>query len=352
MKSIVIATNNKNKIKEIKSIFNLKNVKLLTLNEVGINFEVDEDKDNFICNAEKKAIGYFNACGIPVIAEDSGLCVRALNGYPGVHSKRICEGTNKTCNEIILEKMDGVEDRYACFNAVYCYHDGLNTIFSEGTAEGEITFEEIGENGFEYDKIFKSSILGKTFAEVSERDKNTVSHRRDGLKHLKRLIEPLFNDSIDRINAIEKAKDDIVNLFLETQDDCFIKTIRVGGEIKAIVEFGEAKCRTGASKVENEDTFNQYIGLAIAIRRALNKKVPLEYLDLEPLGKEYVKDGDIVSKDGKLYVYKSKNNAPIDRERMFKIYGFLKPINDYSFDYVYDDTGYIDINHCLNDWGY
>lgn len=190
MKKIVIATNNKNKIKEISQILKLDDTELLSLSDLNIDFDVDETGLTFKKNAEKKAVEYYELCKLPVIAEDSGLEIKALNGLPGVFSKRIYEGKSEfEGNEIILDNLKDIKDRSASYVASYCYYDGDKKIFAEGRTYGKIAFEQEGENGFAYDRIFLSDNLNKLLSKATDEEKNSISHRKKGLEKLKNLLE-------------------------------------------------------------------------------------------------------------------------------------------------------------------
>lgn len=195
MKKIVIATNNKNKIKEISAILKLDDVEFLSLKDLNIDFDVEETGLTFKKNAEKKAIEYYKLCKLPVIAEDSGLEIKSLNGMPGVFSKRIYDGkTEYDGNEIILENLKGENDRTASYVASYCYYDGVKKLFAEGRTFGRIALKQEGENGFAYDKIFISDDFKKLMSMISDEEKNNISHRRRGLDLLKDKINSLNKD--------------------------------------------------------------------------------------------------------------------------------------------------------------
>lgn len=189
MKKIVIATNNKNKLKEISQILKLDNTELLSLEDLNIDYDVEETGLTFKKNAEKKAIEYYNLCKLPVIAEDSGLEIKALNGLPGVFSKRIYEGKSEfEGNEIILDNLKDIEDRRASYVASYCYYDGSKKIFTEGRTYGKIALKQEEGNGFAYDRIFLSDDLNKLLSKATDKEKNSISHRRRGLEKLKDLL--------------------------------------------------------------------------------------------------------------------------------------------------------------------
>lgn len=184
---IVIATNNQNKLKEISKI--LSDVKLLTLKDVDIDFDVDETGLTFIKNAEKKAREYYELCEIPVIAEDSGLCLVGLNDMPGVFSKRFFEGkSEEEGNQMIIDNLKDINNREAYYIAVYCYYDGVNTVFAEGRTYGIIDDHISGDNGFAYDRIFISKDTGKKMSLMSDNEKAKISHRKRGLEKLRKKI--------------------------------------------------------------------------------------------------------------------------------------------------------------------
>ncbi len=185
---ILVATNNKHKLKEIKEILG-QNTELVSMAEFGIDCEIEENGNTFLDNAMLKAKGIMKISGIPTLADDSGLMVDALHGAPGVYSARYA-GTahDDVKNRIkLLNELEGVpyEKRTASFTtvAVLAFPDG-RTMFAKGEVFGHIIFEERGSNGFGYDPLFYSDELGKTFAEATEDEKNSVSHRSRALKRL------------------------------------------------------------------------------------------------------------------------------------------------------------------------
>lgn len=187
MNKIVIATNNKNKIKEIKEILLNKGIQaeLLTLDEVNIDFDVEETGLTYKKNAEKKALEYYELCKLPVIAEDSGLSITALNGLPGIFSKRVYEHkSEEEGNNIILDNMSDFTNREAKYVATYCYFDGVNKVFANGYVEGKIDTKQTKGNGFAYDNIFICDKYDKPMSLLSDREKNECSHRHYGLENL------------------------------------------------------------------------------------------------------------------------------------------------------------------------
>ncbi len=177
---IVLATGNKNKVKELKKILKDFPVEIKCLQDYRSLPSVIEDGATFEDNAYKKASHYAKILGLPALADDSGLVVDALNGEPGVYSARY-SGENATdwenCNKL-LKEMDGVTDRKARFKCVLSLATPSGPALTwEGSCEGEITLERRGESGFGYDPVFYYKPLEQTFSEISMEDKNRVSHR-------------------------------------------------------------------------------------------------------------------------------------------------------------------------------
>lgn len=182
---IILASNNKNKIKEIKNI--LKNHEIISLKEAGIEHETIEDGQTFIENALKKAYEISQISGCVTIADDSGLCVDALNGRPGIFSARYSggHGNDKDNINLILKELDGINNRrahYTCAVAL-CYPDG-KSVTLEKHWNGIIGYEPKGDNGFAYDPIFIPENETKTAAEMTDEEKNLVSHRALAFKSL------------------------------------------------------------------------------------------------------------------------------------------------------------------------
>ena len=189
MKKIIVATNNKGKLKEIREI--LTDYELLSLEEVGINVKVEEDENTFRGNSLKKANEIFKVANIPCIADDSGLCIDIFDGWPGVETARFLgdKASQEDRNKYILEKMKDKsgEERNAKVVCDIAYVDNENTIVVEGIIEGKISKEERGSNGFGFDSIFELED-GRTLAELSEKEKNDVSSRRIALEKLKKQL--------------------------------------------------------------------------------------------------------------------------------------------------------------------
>lgn len=184
---IILASNNKNKLREIREIFADSGIEVVSQSEAGADIEVEENGKTFAENAYLKAKAIYDMMGIPVLADDSGLEVEALGGAPGIYSARYApEGQG--CAKLLSE-MNGVEDekRTADFACCICYIDENGAHYFEGKCYGKIGYECRGTNGFGYDPVFMYG--EKSFAEISAEEKNEVSHRALALKKLKEFFE-------------------------------------------------------------------------------------------------------------------------------------------------------------------
>ena len=187
---LVLASQNRHKAEEIQSILG-EDIKLLTLDEVGCkDLEIIEDGDTFEANAVKKAVTVMEKTGLPSIADDSGLCVDALGGAPGIYTARFAgEGATDDQNiSKLLKALEGVEmsertARFVCVIAL-AYPDREPVTFY-GDCQGKILTEKRGENGFGYDPIFYVERFEKTMAELPADVKNSISHRSNALSKLK-----------------------------------------------------------------------------------------------------------------------------------------------------------------------
>ncbi len=191
---IIVATNNQGKVKEIKNILSPHNV--MSQTEIGVDIDVEETGDTFAENAflKARALKPYTQCAI--IADDSGLMVDYLNGEPGVYSARYA-GENTTPMqgiEKLLKNLDGVpyEGRSARFVSVIALilPDGTEYIF-EGTCDGYITNILKGENGFGYDPVFYYPPFDKTFAELTDVEKNQISHRSVAIGKLSEFLSTI-----------------------------------------------------------------------------------------------------------------------------------------------------------------
>ena len=193
MKKIVLASNNKHKIKEFKEI--LKTIEILTLNDIEFFDEIEETGNTFLENALIKASvisKYLKDKGLDydVIADDSGLCCISLDLAPGVYSARYSggHGNDKDNRDKLINDLKD-KDRTAYFNCtIVLYHIDGTYDYKEGKTYGKIIDEEIGDTSFGYDCIFLSDDLGKTFGEATSEEKNSISHRYRALEQIKELI--------------------------------------------------------------------------------------------------------------------------------------------------------------------
>ena len=183
-KKVVVASSNPDKIKEIKEIFS--DVEFVTMKDAGFGGEIIENGATFKENAYIKAAAVHDALHCAALSDDSGLCVDALDGAPGIYSARFSGGSQADNRALLLKRMDGVTHRDARFECAVCLIDESGrTLFGEGYTEGKILFEEIGDRGFGYDSLFYSFDLEKSFGEADEEEKNRVSHRYRALCNLR-----------------------------------------------------------------------------------------------------------------------------------------------------------------------
>lgn len=184
---MIVATNNAHKLVEFERILAPLGYEVVGQNEVCPGIEVVEDGVTFAENAYKKAQEIFRLTGLPTVADDSGLCVDALNGEPGVYSARYAgEAHNdKACNDKLLHNLNGIPDqrRTARFvSAICCILAQDDIVACEGSCHGRIGHEPRGRGGFGYDPLF---MVGKqSFAELSGTDKDAISHRGVALREL------------------------------------------------------------------------------------------------------------------------------------------------------------------------
>jgi len=189
---IIAATNNKGKVREFKEILAPLGIEVSSLAEEGIDIDVEETGATFEENAFIKARAIAQLRGCAVLADDSGLCVDALGGKPGVYSARWAgEGaTDAQKIEKLLSDMEGKDNRRAHFETAIAYvgADGKE-LLAKGRTEGVLLTEPHGVNGFGYDPIFLSDDLKKTFAEATDAEKNSVSHRGRALRKMYDLLK-------------------------------------------------------------------------------------------------------------------------------------------------------------------
>ena len=187
MIKLVLASRNKKKIHELRGLLKQElgnEIEVLSLDDVGIYGEIEENGKTFEENAVLKAsvpakYGYIG------IADDSGICIEALNWEPGIYSARYSGGDDEDNNDLVLEKMKDKENRtakYVC--AVACvFPDHKDDFVVKGECYGKILYERCGDKGFGYDPLFYYEPFGKTFAEIDLAKKNEVSHRGVAMRH-------------------------------------------------------------------------------------------------------------------------------------------------------------------------
>ena len=187
MKQILFFSSNKNKIIEIKKLFNKLNIQLLSLSDLDIDNEPEETGQTFEENAKIKSDYGFNKTGIPCFADDSGICIESLNWKPGVLSKRFLNEfkSNEACFKNIINriKINGMQNAYFKTSISLTIKYNQNIIFN-GKIDGKISDKIKGEYGFGYDPIFIPKYYKKTLAELSTKEKNEISHRSVAVRKL------------------------------------------------------------------------------------------------------------------------------------------------------------------------
>jgi XTP/dITP diphosphohydrolase len=189
---LLAATNNKGKIKEIREILSDLGIMVITPQEAGLSLEVEETGTTFEENAALKARAWSKASGMPSLADDSGLCVDALGGKPGIMSARFAGvGASDEDNiALLLSSLKGVRERSARFVCVAALALPAGRVISgEGRYEGVIIDTPMGSEGFGYDPVFFDPQMGKTLAQMSPEEKNARSHRRHALDRLKEKLQ-------------------------------------------------------------------------------------------------------------------------------------------------------------------
>lgn len=181
---ILLATHNNNKKKEILDILhdnNVKNIELVTLEDLGDMDDIEENGKTFKDNAFLKASYGYKKFGLPCIADDSGLEVEALNGAPGIYSSRYSGLGSEGNIDLLLKNMEGVNNRKCDFICVICYIDdsGIDHYF-EGYVYGNVGKKRVGNNGFGYDPIFMID-ENRSMASIKEEEKNRISHRYNAI---------------------------------------------------------------------------------------------------------------------------------------------------------------------------
>ena len=181
----ILASQNQHKLVEMQNILSAHGVEVVLQSELGLHVEVEETGATFAENAMLKAKAVMAASGLPAIADDSGVCVDALNGAPGVYSARYGgpELDDMGRYRLLLENMRGARDRTAHFtSAIACAFPNGGTIEAEGICPGMIAYAPQGDGGFGYDPVFFLPQLRKTYAQLTPEEKAAVSHRGKALE--------------------------------------------------------------------------------------------------------------------------------------------------------------------------
>jgi XTP/dITP diphosphohydrolase len=189
---VLVATSNRGKISEISQILAGTGISILTPQEAGLMLDVVEDGATFEANAVIKAHAWRRYSGYPSLADDSGLCVDALGGRPGVNTARFAGNgaTDRENYELLLKLMEGVTDRKAHFMCVVALSISDDIVITAtGRCGGIILHGPIGEGGFGYDPVFGDPETGKSFAQLTDNEKNTRSHRGRALISLKQKLQ-------------------------------------------------------------------------------------------------------------------------------------------------------------------
>lgn len=181
----VLATHNPGKIQEMQAILSQLGVEVVSPAEQGVDVDVEETGETFAENAMLKAKAICAAAGLPAIADDSGLCVDALNGGPGVYSARYggegLDDAGRTA--LLLQNMRGQTTRAAHFAcAIACAFPNGDTLTAEGRCDGAVAFAPMGQGGFGYDPVFLVPEKAKTFSQMTAEEKNEISHRGRALR--------------------------------------------------------------------------------------------------------------------------------------------------------------------------
>ena len=193
MKTIILATRNKNKVRELMEM--LDGVKLLSLDDIGFVGDIEENGTTLKENASIKANACYNylqfkGLSYPVIADDSGLFVKSLNGEPGVYSARYSGNHDDDGNnQKVLQNLKNKTDRSAYFECDICYKDDKQEVVFVGQTFGVIADKKYGKDTFGYDPIFYSDDLHKTFGEATAEEKDAVSHRGRAVEKLKKFLK-------------------------------------------------------------------------------------------------------------------------------------------------------------------
>ena len=197
MHNLLLATNNKGKVAELKTLLGVPGLSILTPTDLGIRLDVPEDGQTYAENASKKAVAFAQLSRMVALGDDSGLEVDALGGQPGLHSHRFCpiaDATDADRRKYLLEQLQDKPRSWAArFKATIAIALPSGVVrLAIGQCEGEIIPEERGENGFGYDPIFFIPELGHTLAELSMDEKNRLSHRAQAARNAIPILEEIF----------------------------------------------------------------------------------------------------------------------------------------------------------------
>lgn len=187
---LIIASNNKGKLEQLKAWLPA-GIEAESMASIGFTDTIPEPYDSFHKNAEIKAQTVFNFCGLPVLSDDSGLCVDVLGGEPGVFSARYAgeNASDEANNQKLLEALKDKSERKAHYLAVLCLVTPAGTHFFEGRCDGQIAMAPRGTGGFGYDPLFIPDGYNQTFAELSSEEKSKISHRAKALQQLSTFLK-------------------------------------------------------------------------------------------------------------------------------------------------------------------
>lgn len=190
---LILASGNAGKIREFRQILEPLGLEIVSRKEMGLDLEVEETGSTFEENAQLKAEAVLQQTGCPAVADDSGLCVHALGGAPGVYSARYGGGkawTDRQKYEYLLRQLEGETDRRAEFVcAIVCLFPGEEKIQVQGRCPGRILRQPAGEGGFGYDPVFAPDGYDRSFAQLGPEVKNCLSHRARALQALREKLE-------------------------------------------------------------------------------------------------------------------------------------------------------------------
>lgn len=188
---LVLASQNQNKLREMTAILSQLGVEVCLQSELGLRVDVEETGSTFEENSLLKARAVMEASGLPAIADDSGLCVDALGGAPGVYSARYGgEGLDDAGRyRLLLENMRGMARGAKFVSVITCAFPNGDVLTARGECPGTIAFAPMGESGFGYDPVFFIPGLKKTFAQLTPEEKNAISHRGKALEAFRAELE-------------------------------------------------------------------------------------------------------------------------------------------------------------------